>query len=110
MAIEFAGKHYETDQAGYLTSWVEWNDNLAMHIARMEGLELTPQHWEVIRFVRDYYEEFRIAPAIRVLVKAISRKLGSGKGNSTYLYELFPEGPAVQACKIAGLPKPTGCI
>lgn len=75
-----------------------------------EGIELTPQHWDVIYFLRSYYEEFQIAPAIRVLIKAIAKKFGPEKGNSQYLYELFPHGPAVQACKIAGLPKPTGCV
>lgn len=110
MALEFEGRTYATDPAGYLADADDWNEALAAHLARSEGIELTAQHWEVINFVRDYYEEFRIAPAIRVLIKAIGKKLGPEKGNSTYLYELFPEGPAIQACKIAGLPKPTGCV
>ena len=110
MAVEFEGKIYQTDQAGYLVNPREWTEELATHLAQMEGLVLSQQHWEVVNFVRGYYEEFQIAPAIRVLIKAISKKLGPEKGNSTYLYELFPEGPAIQACKIAGLPKPTGCV
>jgi hypothetical protein len=68
---------------------------------------MTDQHWEVINFLRDYYNEFQIAPAVRVLTKAIGKKLGPEKGTSQYLYDLFPYGPAKQACKIAGLPKPT---
>ena len=72
--------------------------------------ELTENHWEVINFLRSYYEEYQIAPAVRVLTKAIGKKLGKDKGNSKYLYELFPYGPAKQACKYAGLPKPTGCV
>jgi tRNA 2-thiouridine synthesizing protein E len=110
MAIEFAGQVYETDEAGYLIHYQEWNEDLAEMIANRDGLILTPQHWEVIEFLRDYYTEFQTAPAIRVLIKAIGKKLGPDKGNSIYLYELFPNGPAVQACKIAGLPKPTGCV
>ncbi len=62
--------------------------------------ELTENHWEVINFLREYYEEYQIAPAVRVLTKAIGKKLGKDKGNSKYLYELFPYGPAKQACKI----------
>jgi tRNA 2-thiouridine synthesizing protein E len=108
--IDLAGRTYETDERGYLLRPQEWSEELARRIAEQEELALTPQHWEVVNFVRAYYEEFQIAPAIRVLAKAIARKLGPDKGNSTYLYELFPKGPAMQACRIAGLPKPTGCV
>ena len=73
-------------------------------------LNLLFHHWEVINFLREYYEEYQIAPAVRVLTKQIGKKLGKDKGNSNYLYELFPYGPAKQACKYAGLPKPTGCV
>jgi tRNA 2-thiouridine synthesizing protein E len=71
---------------------------------------MSENHWEVVNFLRKYYEEYQIAPAVRVLTKAIGKTLGPDKGNSAYLYELFPYGPAKQACKIAGLPKPTGCV
>jgi tRNA 2-thiouridine synthesizing protein E len=110
VGIEFDGKDYPTDASGYLLSPQDWDEALAAAIARAEGIELAANHWEVINFVRSYYDEFLIAPAIRVLIKAIGKKLGPEKGNSTYLYQLFPEGPALQACKIAGLPKPTGCV
>ena len=110
MDIEFDGRRYATDERGYLLHLHDWNEALAEHIATLEGLKLTPQHWEVVNFVRGYYEEYQIAPAIRVLSKAISKTLGPEKGTSMYLYELFPKGPAMQACRIAGLPKPTGCV
>jgi tRNA 2-thiouridine synthesizing protein E len=74
------------------------------------GDYMTPEHWEVVNFLRGYYNEYQIAPAIRVLVKQMKVAFGPEKGNNKYLYELFPYGPAKQACKIAGLPKPTGCI
>ena len=79
-------------------------------IARHEDIDMTEDHWEVVNFLRDYYEEYQIAPAARVLTKAIKKTLGPEKGNSHYLYGLFPYGPAIQACKIAGLPKPTRCV
>ena len=60
--------------------------------------------------LREYYHEYRIAPAIRILTKAMAKKLGREKGNTRYLYQLFPQGPAKQACRYAGLPKPTGCV
>ena len=109
-AIDLNGKAYETDEEGYLLNLSDWNEDVAQFLAQEEKVELTPNHWEVINFLREYYTEYQIAPAIRVLTKAIGKKLGPDKGNNKYLYELFPYGPAKQACKIAGLPKPTGCV
>ena len=110
MAIEVNGTSYEVDEEGYLVNLSEWNEDIGKVLAEGEKIDMTPAHWEVVNFLRDYYNEFQIAPAVRVLTKAIGKKLGPEKGNSQYLYELFPYGPAKQACKIAGLPKPTGCI
>ncbi|QQX78272.1 TusE/DsrC/DsvC family sulfur relay protein [Shewanella sp. KX20019] len=108
--IEFDGQQIETDQQGYLRVVSDWSPELALIIAQEEKINLTAAHWEVINFVRDFYLEFKTSPAIRVLVKAIGQKLGADKGNSKYLYTLFPIGPAKQATKIAGLPKPAKCI
>ncbi len=109
-SIDVNGKSYETDEEGYLVDLGSWNEDVGAYLAQTEGVAMTDSHWEVINFLRDYYNEFQIAPAVRVLTKAIGKKLGAEKGNSQYLYELFPYGPAKQACKIAGLPKPTGCV
>ncbi|MBN8486231.1 MAG: TusE/DsrC/DsvC family sulfur relay protein [Burkholderiales bacterium] len=110
MGIEVNGNTYETDEEGYLVNLADWNEDIALELAKAESVEMTPSHWEVVNFLRGYYDEFQIAPAVRVLTKAIGKQLGPEKGNSKYLYELFPYGPAKQACKIAGLPKPTGCV
>ena len=110
MPIEVNGTTYETDEEGYLVNLSEWNQDVANVIAKTENVEMTDNHWEVVNFLRDYYNEYQIAPAVRVLTKAIGKKLGADKGSNTYLYELFPYGPAKQACKIAGLPNPTGCV
>ena len=109
-AFDLNGKAYETDEEGYLVNLADWNEDVAQFLAQQENVEMTPNHWEVVNFLREYYNEYQIAPAIRVLTKAIGKKLGPDKGNNKYLYELFPYGPAKQACKIAGLPKPTGCV
>ncbi|MEK6748017.1 MAG: TusE/DsrC/DsvC family sulfur relay protein [Pseudomonadota bacterium] len=109
-SIEVAGKMMETDEEGYLLNLAEWTEDAAKVLAAAENVNMTDAHWEVINFLREYYDEYQIAPAVRVLTKAIGKKLGPEKGNSKYLYELFPYGPAKQACKIAGLPKPTGCV
>ncbi len=110
MGIEVNGKVLETDEEGYLANLNDWEPAVAEAMAKEDGTELTENHWEVIKFLREYYEEYQIAPAVRVLTKAIGKKLGKDKGNSKYLYELFPYGPGKQACKYAGLPKPTGCV
>ena len=110
MTIEVNGKILETDEEGYLANLNDWEKEVASVMAEAEDLELGDDHWEIINFLREYYEEYQIAPAVRVLTKAVGKKLGKDKGNSKYLYELFPYGPAKQACKFAGLPKPTGCV
>ena len=104
------GTSFPADEEGYLVDITVWNKDLADRIAIAEKIDMNEDHREVVNFLRDYYEEYQIAPAIRVLTKAVKKSLGADKGNSKYLYELFPYGPAKQACKIAGLPKPTGCI
>jgi tRNA 2-thiouridine synthesizing protein E len=110
MGLMVNGTELATDEEGYLLDLSEWTRDAAVELAKGESVEMTESHWEVIDFLREYYDEYQIAPAVRVLTKAIGKKLGKEKGNSKYLYELFPYGPAKQACKIAGLPKPTGCI
>jgi TusE/DsrC/DsvC family sulfur relay protein len=109
-SIEVAGKQLEVDEDGYLVNLDDWNNEAAEVLAKGEGIPLTEAHWEVVNFLRDYYNEYKIAPMIRILTKEIGKKLGKEKGNTKYLYELYPGGPAKQACKIAGLPKPTGCV
>ncbi|MBS0847867.1 sulfurtransferase TusE [Citrobacter sp. JGM124] len=106
----FNGQEIATDSAGYLKESQQWSEALAEAIAAGEAISLTPEHWEVVHFVRNFYLEFNTSPAIRMLVKAMANTLGEEKGNSRYLYRLFPKGPAKQATKIAGLPKPVKCI
>lgn len=104
------GKAFATDEHEYLANYEDWSPAFAEHIAALENIDMTPAHWEVIYFVREFYETYDTSPAIRVLVKAVAQKLGADKGNSMYLYQLFPKGPAKQATRIAGLPKPAKCI
>ncbi|WP_394191109.1 TusE/DsrC/DsvC family sulfur relay protein [Pseudoalteromonas atlantica] len=108
--LEFKNQQIETDKQGYLLDHQLWTPELAPILAEQESIDLTKQHWEVINFVRDFYLEYNTSPAIRMLVKAMAKALGEDKGNSIYLYKLFPKGPAKQATKIAGLPKPARCI
>ncbi|TRW49700.1 TusE/DsrC/DsvC family sulfur relay protein [Aliidiomarina halalkaliphila] len=108
--IEFNGQQYATDKHNYLLHLDDWSPELAAYIAELEGITMTPAHWEVVHFVRAFYKTYDTSPAMRVLVKAVGKSLGEDKGNSRYLYKLFPKGPAKQATRIAGLPKPAKCI
>lgn len=106
----FLDQEYPTDTQGYLLESAQWNENLAVFIADQEGLYMSDNHWQVIRFIRAFYLEFNTSPAMRPLIKAMQKKYGTTKISSRYLYHLFPQGPAKQATKIAGLPKPARCI
>jgi len=108
--VLFDGQQYPTDNQGYLLDSTQWNEKLGAEIAQLEAVEMTEQHWQVVFFVREFYVEFNTSPAIRALVKAMQKKYGADIVNSRYLYRLFPDGPAKQATKIAGLPKPARCI
>jgi len=100
----------EIDEEGFLLKMADWSEEIAIAMAAEDDIELSPEHWEVINFLREYFIEYEFAPAVRILTKAIAKKLGNDKGNSRYLYSLFPYGPAKQGCRFAGLPKPTGCV
>ena len=110
MSYQVNGHTVEHDEEGYITNLSDWSIDLANEIAKTENIDMNDEHWEVVNFLREYYDEYQIAPAVRVLIKAIKKSMGPDKGNNKYMYELFPYGPAKQACKIAGLPKPTGCV
>ena len=110
MSITFNDKTIETDNQGYLLRHQEWDEALAVVMTELDNFVLTPAHWEVIRFVREFYLTYNTSPAIRALTKAMKAEFGEEKASSRYLYRLFPEGPAKQATKYAGLPKPARCI
>jgi TusE/DsrC/DsvC family sulfur relay protein len=103
--IELAGKSYEVDEDGFLQQLDQWNEDFAKAYAREEGIEgaLTEEHWKIIHYLRNYFQQFGIAPMIRKLCKETGFDLKK-------IYQLFPSGPAKGACKLAGLSKPTGCV
>ena len=108
--LVFNNQEIETDSQGYLLDSQQWSEDLIPLLAEQEEIEITDEHLEIIRFLRAFYLEFNTSPAIRMLVKAVSQQFSEEKGNSRYLYRLFPKGPAKQATKLAGLPKPVKCI
>ncbi|GAB4266182.1 MAG: TusE/DsrC/DsvC family sulfur relay protein [Methylomicrobium sp.] len=100
----------ELTEQGFLVDMTEWNEHVAGELAQQNAIELTEAHWEIIRFIRNYYHQFKHLPNARVFIKAIANQLGKEKGNSRYLHQLFPDGPLKYACKLAGLPKPPTCL
>lgn len=99
-----------TDKDGYLLHFSDWTADIAELLAQREGILLTPAHWEIVNALRAFYRQFEQSPAMRPLVKYVSQTLGSDKGNSIYLLQLFPGSPAKVASKIAGLPRPEHCL
>jgi TusE/DsrC/DsvC family sulfur relay protein len=102
--IELNGRTYAVDENRFLAEPLIWSDDVAKDLATTEGIAaMTDGHWVLGRYIRDYYLKFGIAPMVRKLCKETGNTL-------THVYELFPSGPANGACKVAGLPKPTGCV
>jgi tRNA 2-thiouridine synthesizing protein E len=94
----------EVDEDGFMQEPDAWNKDVASALATTEGVDsLTDDHWKVVEYLRNYYLQFGVAPMIRKLCKETGFDLKS-------IYSLFPSGPAKGACKVAGLPKPTGCV
>ncbi|MDP1772829.1 MAG: TusE/DsrC/DsvC family sulfur relay protein [Methylobacter sp.] len=100
----------ETTEQGFLINPADWNEEVAERLAALNHIELNAEHWEIILFIRRYYQQFKHLPNARVFTKAIAKELGEAKGNSRYLHKLFPDGPLKYACKLAGLPKPPTCL
>jgi dissimilatory sulfite reductase related protein len=101
---ELGGKQVEVDEDGFIQDPAVWDEAVAKSLAATEGVsEMTENHWKVVNYLRGYYIEFQMAPMIRKLCKESGFKLKE-------IYDMFPSGPAKGACKVAGLPKPTGCV
>jgi len=102
--VEFEGKTFDVDEDGFLLDFTSFADEWMDYVKKEEGIEeLTDEHRLVIDVLQDYYKKNGIAPMVRVLSKLTKFKL-------KHIYELFPSGPGKGACKMAGLPKPTGCV
>ena len=98
------GIEIEVDEDGFIQEPEKWNKAMAEDLAKeVEAYPMGDEHWKVVNYLRNYYLEFEIAPPIRMLTRQTGLDL-------KYIYQLFPKGPAAGACKVAGLPKPTGCL
>ena len=103
--IEYDGSSFGVDEDGFLTNGMEeWNESWVDYVKAEEGItDMSDEHWKVINALQDYYKKNGIAPMVRILSKTTGFPLKR-------IYELFPSGPGKGACKMAGLPKPTGCV
>ena len=99
-----------TDSEGYLLNLNEWSKALAQELATNENIELTDLHWAIIEFVRNYYLQHNTMPKMRELIQTLREQKKYEHINSATIQRLFPLGPALQAAKIAGLPKPVKCL
>ena len=106
MVIEVNGDSIELDREGYLLDPSLWNEDVARELAVKEDIELTEDVWEVINFVRDYYNERQAVPEHRLLLQELKRRHGKEKATRKYVYDMFPYGYGQQACKIAGMRVP----
>ena len=104
------GRDIALDKEGFLRDLKDWSPQVASALAAQENIELTDDHWDVIRLLQEFYREFELSPAMRPLVKYVGLHLGPEKGRSIFLMQLFPPSPAKIGSKIAGLPKPTNCL
>ena len=94
----------EVDAEGYVIDPQDWSEALAQEFARQENIQLTENHWEVIRFMREYFDEHQVIPDARHVMKHLATGLGTASRNM--LFELFPYGYVKQACRIAGMKRP----
>ncbi|MCK9381471.1 MAG: TusE/DsrC/DsvC family sulfur relay protein [Sulfuritalea sp.] len=94
------------DDEGYLVDPADWSEEVAEALAQRESIELTDAHWDVIRFMRDFYQERQVIPDVRFVIWHLAEHLGAESRNR--IFELFPYGYVKQACKIAGMRRPRG--
>ncbi len=108
-ALLVNGSEILTDSEGYIVNLDEWSEDFARAQARAEDLTLTDEHWQVIRFLRDYYQEHGVQAQVRVMIKHFAKVWGPERGTNRYLHDIFPRGgPQKQGNRLAGLLRTKG--
>ncbi|MBI5658660.1 MAG: TusE/DsrC/DsvC family sulfur relay protein [Nitrosomonadales bacterium] len=103
------GREIETDGEGYLKNLQDWSEDFARATAQEEHLDMTVEHWEVIRYLRHYYHEHRVQAQVRAMIQHFKQRWGPERGSNRYLHELFPVGgPQKQGNRLAGLLRTKG--
>jgi tRNA 2-thiouridine synthesizing protein E len=109
MVLNVAGRRIETDPQGYLCNLAQWSEEFAEEIAERDGIKLYNDHWELIWYFRDYYDENESAPTMHTMVKTLGKKNAhhhEKKAYEKHVYGLFPKDPIHEICKLSGLPMP----
>lgn len=102
--VEFGGKKFLTDEEGFLRSYDDWSETWVEYVRRLESMgDLTEEHFRVIKVLQEHYKMTGTVPMVRMMARTTGFKL-------KHIYKLFPSGPGKGACKMAGLPKPVGCV
>jgi len=107
--LDVGGRRVATDSEGYLIDRDEWSEDFARAQAHAEGLELTPAHWEVIRFLREHWHEHGVQAQVRVMIRHFTARWGPERGSNHHLHDMFPRGgPQKQGNRLAGLLRTKG--
>lgn len=107
--VDIGDRQIATDQEGYIQDMDEWSEAFAVALAEKEQLSLTEEHWEVIRFIRDYYQQHRVQAQVRDMIKHFRNIWGKERANTRYLHDIFPMGgPQKQGNRLAGIRKTKG--
>jgi dissimilatory sulfite reductase related protein len=106
MGIEIDGNVIETDEEGYLVDPMDWNEAVARILASQESIELTDEHWQVLHFMREHYDQNQVAADARFAIRFLAGEMGYGSAARSRLFELFPYGYVKQACKVSGMKRP----
>ncbi len=109
MMLNIAGKNIETNEQGFISNLDDWNEDFTETVAKNDGVDLYNDHWELILYFRDYYEENQVCPTMHKVVRELGSKnkhFHNQKEYEKHIYKLFPTDPAHEVCKLAGLPMP----
>ena len=107
--VDVDGRQVATDQEGYIQDMDDWSEGFVEALAKKDGLELNDEHWEVIRYIRDFYLEHNVQPQVLDMIKHFKKVWGKDRGNNRYLHDIFPKGgPQKQGNRLAGIRRTKG--
>ncbi|HED15852.1 MAG TPA: TusE/DsrC/DsvC family sulfur relay protein [Gammaproteobacteria bacterium] len=107
--LDVNGKEVMTDSEGYIVNLEDWSEDFVLALAAKEELKLTDEHWQIIHYIRDYYDKNSVQPNVRTMIKYFRDKWGPDKGSNRYLHDIFPRGgPQKQGNRLAGILRTQG--